>query len=137
MSWSRDLKHWTYFGRADSGENVCVLVDNDDEAIVVRTIGRRICPSCKKVFHLEHKPPREGRFCTVCGTEVVHRSDDTEERIRNRLREFHEKVVPTLDYLKGLGIPIVQVPGNLPVFTEEIVRRSVLEAIEGAGIDYG
>lgn len=30
MSWSRDLKTWTYFGRTDSGENVCVLVDNDE-----------------------------------------------------------------------------------------------------------
>jgi hypothetical protein len=30
MSWSRDLKTWTYFGRTDSGENVCVLIDNDE-----------------------------------------------------------------------------------------------------------
>jgi adenylate kinase family enzyme len=117
--------------------DLIVLVENDDETIVVRTIGRRICPSCNKVFHLEHKPPREGRFCTVCGTEVVQRSDDTEERIRNRLREFHEKVVPTIEYLRCLGIPIAVVPGNLPVFTEEIVRRSVLEAIEVADIDSG
>ena len=30
LSWSRDLKTWTYAGRADSGENVCVLVDGDE-----------------------------------------------------------------------------------------------------------
>jgi hypothetical protein len=30
MSWSRDLKTWTYFGRADAGENVCVLVDGGE-----------------------------------------------------------------------------------------------------------
>ena len=30
MSWSRDLINWTYFGRAQSGENVCVLVENDE-----------------------------------------------------------------------------------------------------------
>jgi len=29
-SWSHDLKTWTYAGQADSGENVCVLVDNDE-----------------------------------------------------------------------------------------------------------
>jgi len=29
MSWSRDLETWTYFGRADSGENVCVLVEDN------------------------------------------------------------------------------------------------------------
>ena len=30
MSWSRDLKTWTYFGKADAGENVCVLVENGE-----------------------------------------------------------------------------------------------------------
>ena len=30
LSWSYDLENWTYFGRADSGENVCVLVDGDE-----------------------------------------------------------------------------------------------------------
>ena len=30
LSWSRDLENWTYFGRADSGENVCVLVDRGE-----------------------------------------------------------------------------------------------------------
>ena len=30
LSWSRDLKTWTYAGRADSGENVCVLIDGDE-----------------------------------------------------------------------------------------------------------
>ena len=29
FSKSRDLVHWTYMGRADSGENVCVLKDGD------------------------------------------------------------------------------------------------------------
>ena len=29
MSHSRDLVEWTYFGRANSGENVCVLVEDD------------------------------------------------------------------------------------------------------------
>ena len=110
--------------------DLVVLVDNDDEAIVARTVGRRICPDCKKVFHLEHKPPRDGRFCTKCGVEVVQRSDDTEEKIWNRLREFHEKVVPTLEFLEGRGVPVAVVPGNLPEFTEEAVRRSVLEAID-------
>jgi hypothetical protein len=30
LSWSYDFENWTYFGRADSGENVCVLVDRDE-----------------------------------------------------------------------------------------------------------
>jgi hypothetical protein len=30
MSWSYDLKTWTYVGRVEAGENVCVLVDGDE-----------------------------------------------------------------------------------------------------------
>jgi len=30
LSWSYDLANWTYFGRSDSGENVCALVEGDE-----------------------------------------------------------------------------------------------------------
>jgi len=30
MSYSYDLKNWVFFGSAESGENVCVLVENDE-----------------------------------------------------------------------------------------------------------
>ncbi len=108
-----------------------VLVDNDDEAIVKRTIGRRICPNseCAKVFHQEYKPPKDGKYCTSCGAEVILRSDDTADKIRSRLREFHEKCVPALSYLERQGIPVATVPGNLPVFTGEAVKKSVMEAV--------
>ena len=30
MSWSTDLERWTYTGRVDAGENVCLLIEEDD-----------------------------------------------------------------------------------------------------------
>ena len=112
--------------------DLIVIVDNEDEAIVARTTGRRICPNkaCGKVFHLEFKPPKDGKFCTACGTEVILRSDDTEEKIRKRLQEFQDKAKPAVDALAASGVPVATVPGNLPVFTDEAVRDSVMTAIE-------
>ncbi len=114
--------------------DLILLVDNDDNAIVRRTVGRRICPDkdCAKVFHLEHKPPRDGKFCTACGREVIQRSDDTEEKIRKRLQEFSDKAAPAIEVLRKAGIPFASVPGNLPVFTDEAVRESVLGAVRAA-----
>jgi adenylate kinase len=108
-----------------------LMVENDDEAIVARTIGRRICPNskCGKVFHLEFKPPRDGKLCTACGTEVILRSDDSEPKIRKRLQEFREKAAPAIGALVEAGVPQVAVPGNLPVFSDEAVRASVLDAL--------
>lgn len=113
-----------------------LLVDGEDEAIVRRTTGRRICPTpgCGKVYHLEFKPPAEGGRCKECGAAVILRSDDSEEKIRKRLNEFQVKARPAVDALVAAGVPLATVPGNLPVFTDEAVRASVLDALAAAGI---
>ncbi len=111
-----------------------VLVENEDDAIIKRTMGRRICPSCGAVFHLEFKPPKDGKFCTKCGTEVILRSDDTEEKLKTRLQEFRDKTMPTIEFLSKKGIPVVKAEGNLPVFTEEAVKKSVVEGLKEAGL---
>jgi adenylate kinase len=107
-----------------------MLVENENEAIISRTIGRRICTSCGKVFHMEFKPPKDGKLCTACGSDVKQRSDDTVEKIRKRLNEFENKTKPTIEYLVSQNIKMVKVPGNLPVFTDEAVRESVLSQIK-------
>jgi adenylate kinase len=118
---------------AESGTRIdlVLVVENDDEAIVKRTIGRRICPNkaCGKVFHLEFKPPTADGKCTACGTAVIHRSDDTEEKIRTRLQEFQAKALPAIQALSASGIPTASVVGNLPVFTDEAVKKSVLDVV--------
>jgi len=106
-----------------------VLVDNSDERIIKRTVQRRICPKCGKVYHLTYKPPVNGK-CEKCGVDVIQRSDDTEEKIKSRLQEFKNKTVPALEYIKLKGIPIVTVPGHLEDFTKENVKKSVLSEIK-------
>ena len=114
--------------------DLVLMVDNEDEAIVARTIGRRVCPNktCAKVFHLQFKPPTADGKCTACGTPVVLRSDDSEEKIRTRLAEFQSKALPAIKRLSAAGIPTVSVPGNLPVFTDEAVKQSVLDVVQPA-----
>ncbi|MDP7422891.1 MAG: nucleoside monophosphate kinase [bacterium] len=107
-----------------------ILVYNSDESIKERLLGRRICPKCKKVYHLEFEPPTDGRYCIACGSEVIIRSDDTEEKIRSRLNEFTEKTEPAIEYLKNNNLKILSVPGHLDLFTPENVRRSVMEQVE-------
>ncbi|MFP3872469.1 MAG: adenylate kinase family protein [Candidatus Natronoplasma sp.] len=99
-------------------------VRNTDEKIIERTVKRRICPECGKVYHLKYDPPEDG-MCEKCGVEVIQRSDDTEEKIRSRLQEFHQKTKPMIEYLED-KIPVVEVPGHLEEFTPENVRKSVM-----------
>ena len=105
-----------------------LLVDNTDERIIERTVQRRICPVCKKVYHLKYKPPING-YCE-CGAKVIQRSDDTEEKIRSRLDEFKNKTVPALEYLQSKGIPVVKVPGHLEIFTDENIKNNVMNELK-------
>ena len=114
--------------RENSKIDFVLLVENSDEMIIERTVNRRICPKCGKVYHLVYNPPDNGR-CRECGAEVVQRSDDTEEKIRSRLEEFRKKTAPALEYLEKHGIPVVKVPGHLEEFTPENVRKSVMDEV--------
>lgn len=102
-----------------------LLVENTDEHIIERTIKRRICPKCGRVYHLAFKPPKQGK-CELCNVDVIQRSDDTEEKIQSRLREFQEKTLPAIHYLKNNEIPVITVPGHIKIFTQENVRKSVI-----------
>jgi len=109
--------------------NFMVLVDNTDERIIQRTVQRRICPKCGKVYHLTYKPPKNGK-CENCGVDVIQRSDDTEEKIRSRLQEFRKKALPAIKYLEEQGIPLIKVPGHLEEFTQKNVKKSVMKEIK-------
>jgi adenylate kinase len=115
--------------RKKSKLDFIVLVENTDERIIKRTVQRRICPICGKVYHLTYKPPVNGK-CEKCGVDVIQRSDDTEEKIKSRLQEFQNKTTPALEYLKQQGIPMVTVSGHLDEFTKENVKNSVMSEIE-------
>lgn len=116
--------------KKDSKIDFVLWVENTDEKIIERTIKRRICPKCGKVYHLKYKPPEKGKFCKKCGAEVIQRSDDTKEKMKSRLKEFKEKTIPAINYLKKEDIPVVKVSGHLEEFTPENVRKSVMNKVK-------
>ncbi|MEF8848043.1 MAG: nucleoside monophosphate kinase [Candidatus Thermoplasmatota archaeon] len=116
--------------KEDSKIDFIVLVKNSDKRIIERTTKRRICPKCGKVYHLKYKPPDDGKFCKKCGSQVIQRSDDTEEKLRSRLNEFKEKTKPAIDYLEDKSIPLVEVSGHLEDFNPENVHKSVMDEIK-------
>eukprot|EP00771_Trimastix_marina_P003941 gnl/Trimastix_PCT/659.p2 GENE.gnl/Trimastix_PCT/659~~gnl/Trimastix_PCT/659.p2 ORF type:complete len:290 (+),score=99.96 gnl/Trimastix_PCT/659:43-870(+) len=105
-------------------------VDWEDDLIVRRATGRRLCRDCGEVHHLMFKPPRDGKYCLKCGGEVYQRTDDgSEEKLRSRLNEFRVKVEPLIAHMREQGIPFASCSGNLEVFTPENLRRQVTDAI--------
>jgi adenylate kinase len=75
-----------------------LLIDVPDEEVVRRLGGRRTCAENGHVFHVEFNPPEREGVCDIDGSELIVRDDDEPEVIRKRLRTYHEKTEPLVDY---------------------------------------
>ncbi len=81
-----------------------IFFDVEDNLVVERLSGRRVCPSCGEVYHIKYNPPKEDDVCDRCGTKLIQRKDDKEEVVRNRLSVYREQTQPLIDYYKQKGI---------------------------------
>ncbi|WP_340695088.1 adenylate kinase [Hydrogenobacter thermophilus] len=76
------------------------LFDIDDEIVVERLSGRRVCPNCGSVYHVKFSPPKKDEICDVCGTKLIQREDDKEEVIRRRLEVYRRQTAELVDFYK-------------------------------------
>lgn len=81
-----------------------ILLDVDDETVVGRLCGRRMCKNCGKIFHVVFKPSSKGGRCDSCGGELYQRDDDKEDVIRQRLAVYHSQTAPLVDYYGRTGL---------------------------------
>ena len=98
------------------------------EQVVSRLSGRRTCPNCKAVFHIEARPPKVAGVCDHCGGKLYQREDDRPESIRVRMEAYERSTAPLADFYRRrkllLSIPAEGSP-------EDIFNRS-LHALKAA-----
>lgn len=78
-------------------------LDVDEEAITRRMTGRRSCPKCGAVYHIENLKPKTEGVCDNDGTELIQRPDDSPEVVANRLKTYHRQTAPVVDYYRNNG----------------------------------
>ncbi len=76
----------------------------DQEVVMQRLTGRRTCNKCGATFHVVNIPPKVEGVCDKCGGEIVQRSDETPEVIRERLKVYEEQTAPLIGYYKEKGL---------------------------------
>ena len=82
-----------------------------DETIVKRLSGRRLCADCGKPYHLTYNPPEKEDKCDACGGKLAQRDDDREDTIRLRLSVYYTQTAPLIERYRGLGL-FVQITGR-------------------------
>lgn len=99
----------------DNELNIDLALNFDvaDEDLIERLTQRRSCPNpeCQAVYHLAYNPPKTAGKCDKCGSELYQRDDDKPETVKNRLKTYHEKTQPLVDYYTKCG-KICTIPGT-------------------------
>jgi adenylate kinase len=83
-----------------------IVLDAPTEDLVQRLSGRRICESCQTSYHLVSGPPKVTGACDRCGGVLIQRTDDNEQTVRFRQREYAAKTQPVIDYFNQRGWPV-------------------------------
>lgn len=97
-----------------------ILVNVDEDELVKRLTGRRVCEKCGAGYHVIFDPPKQEGVCDKCQGKLYQRDDDKESTIRNRLKVYHNQTAPLIEYYqKKQLLSMVDGMGSI----EEIFER--------------
>lgn len=87
------------------------LLEFDDEELVERLTHRRTCPNpnCRRTYHLKYSPPKVADVCDACKGPLIQRKDDVADVIRERLRKYHQEIVPLCMFYRDARRVLVSV----------------------------
>jgi adenylate kinase len=72
-----------------------------EEELIRRLSGRWVCTRCQRSYHLLYRPPQHEGICDCDGSPLEQRADDRPEAIGERLRLYHQRTEPVLDYYRA------------------------------------
>ena len=84
-------------------ESVLAL-EVDFEVLKERITGRRVCPKCGAIYHIHNFPSKVEGVCDTCGSELKQRSDDTVEKLTQRMEEYESSTKPVIDFFEEKGV---------------------------------
>jgi adenylate kinase len=104
----------------------------DEDALVLRIIGRFSCKRCGTGYHDSFKQTKVPGVCDACGsTEFVRRADDNREAVSARLKVYRDQTAPILPYYAARGI-LHRVDGmaDIPTVSREIEEILALRPVK-------
>lgn len=107
---------------------VVINIEVSYTQLLQRLTGRRSCPVDGRIYNIYFQPPQKEGACDSCGAALVHRKDDQEEVISERLREYEARTLPLVDYYRRQS-RLREVNGEL---TPEEVTAKLFALIEDA-----
>lgn len=105
-----------------------INVDVDEEELMNRLTGRRICEVCGTAYHLVFNPPKQEGVCDLDGGKLYQREDDNPETVANRLEVNLKQTKPLLDFYKEQGV-LVNVDGSKDIDDVFVEIDDILQSL--------
>ena len=102
-----------------------VSLEVDDDVIVGRMSGRRVCSKCGASYHIVNNPTKTEGVCDLCGGEVAIRKDDDPATVLHRLEVYHASTEVLKDYYTKQG-KVRVVKGDQPI---EDAQADIMKAL--------
>ena len=102
-----------------------INIEVDEETLLARLTGRRICRQCGATYHQVFNPPKKEGFCDKCGAVLHQRCDDTLETAQKRLKIYNQMTEPLINYYRTEGI-IKGINGNQQI---NLVLQDIINAL--------
>ncbi|ERI94958.1 adenylate kinase [Clostridiales bacterium oral taxon 876 str. F0540] len=104
------------------------LINVSKDTVLERIAGRRFCSNCGASYHVSFNPSKLKDKCEACGGTLIHRNDDEEHIVLDRLTVYNKSIQPVLNYYKEIGI-LETIEGNANAFDIFDNIRSTLKAV--------
>ena len=101
------------------------------DKLVRRLSGRRTCSVCGEIYNVFDRPPKQEGQCDRDGGELLHRADDKEEVVGERIKAYDEQTKPLVDFYQQRDL-LLEVDGEQSpeTLTKEIFQ--LLDAFPAA-----
>jgi adenylate kinase len=110
------------------GNPLVLNIAVDLDVLMKRLTGRRTCSTCGAIYNVYFSPPRQADVCDKDGGKLVHRADDNETTIRQRLVAYENQTQPLIEYYRGKGL-LHDVEGNRE---PEAIARELVSYLQSA-----
>lgn len=103
-----------------------VNIEADEDVLIERATGRRICKECGATYHIKNNPPKVEGKCDLDGGILYQRDDDKVETVATRIQVYLDQTQPLIKYYTDKGL-ILNIDG---VRSIEDIFETIVNSLE-------
>jgi adenylate kinase len=90
--------------KIDEKIDLVIYLKVEEDELITRLTGRRICRLDGSVYHIKYDPPQKEGKCDKCGANLYQREDDKKNVVKKKTKVNNEEITRVKKYYQNKGI---------------------------------